>query len=688
MNSAPMKAFYDKMVVDKMNALAKKFGGKVEESNLGETNPKGWHITPPDQTVSGKWMVKSNEYNSKGFHFDTEAEAKANLEQQIAGERTPKQPIHVLRITPQLRDAALSKGFSLFADTGKVGAPLAALSRVEHNPFTEQRAYHGTKTPGFDKFKKPDEDYMIDRMLGTHVAKDPEIANTFTGKSEFSFGRKVEGAAGGVYPVTIPHDAKFLNADPVKGAFDQTKIERMVMKTAFEKDPELLARYLEDARAVPKEDAVKLANDMVAGKKVTLPTDGPDYDLDRFISNFGGKPYRVADRAKAVEIFKKDAQDNGYAGIKYTNTSPGETANAKDKTSYIIFDTSKHLRNALTGQLMSDTSANAPLSALAKQHGVKLTPVESNPFTTDAYHGTRGFRGTEVEPKSGYAIHRDGYEFSVWDTTNRRTISPKFKSEAEANAWIDKRVGSELFSTSNPELADDYALGSQIMPLKLNTKDYHVFDAKGSNWQYANKHAIFEAEQLGKKGVVLKNVIDNNGVDRGPQTVYITLDPSTVRSKFAKFDPAKYGESGLLKASGLPIHQDKDGNQLMPIFTKEQYESMTHQPVKPGADVGSLKAVAVGAGKAAEWLAFLGSRNYPHINGPLTAAWIAQWPMMERMLKEDINKQLKAGKKPSEIEFSEGSIGDMFGIISSLRKKFGNDANRLTPVAHDPFNSR
>jgi hypothetical protein len=161
-----------------------------------------------------------------------------------------------------------------------------------------------------------------------------------------------------------------------------------------------------------------------------------------------------------------------------------------------------------------------------------------------------------------------------------------------------------------------------------------------------------------------------------------------VRSKFAKFDPAKYGESGLLKASGLPIHQDKDGNQLMPIFTKEQYESMTHQPVKPGADVGSLKAVAVGAGKAAEWLAFLGSRNYPHINGPLTAAWIAQWPMMERMLKEDINKQLKAGKKPSEIEFSEGSIGDMFGIISSLRKKFGNDANRLTPVAHDPFNSR
>lgn len=48
-------------------------------------NSQGWHITPPTQTTSGKWMVKSNDYNSKGMHFDTEEEAQKTLEEKIAG---------------------------------------------------------------------------------------------------------------------------------------------------------------------------------------------------------------------------------------------------------------------------------------------------------------------------------------------------------------------------------------------------------------------------------------------------------------------------------------------------------------------------------------------------------------------------------------------------------------------------
>lgn len=47
-------------------------------------NASGWHITPPDQTVAGKWMVKSRDYNSKGLHFDTEAEAQKALQEKIA----------------------------------------------------------------------------------------------------------------------------------------------------------------------------------------------------------------------------------------------------------------------------------------------------------------------------------------------------------------------------------------------------------------------------------------------------------------------------------------------------------------------------------------------------------------------------------------------------------------------------
>jgi len=47
-------------------------------------NASGWHITPPDQTVSGKWMVKSADYNSKGLQFDTQEEAKKALKEQTS----------------------------------------------------------------------------------------------------------------------------------------------------------------------------------------------------------------------------------------------------------------------------------------------------------------------------------------------------------------------------------------------------------------------------------------------------------------------------------------------------------------------------------------------------------------------------------------------------------------------------
>jgi hypothetical protein len=47
-------------------------------------NASGWHITPPDQTVSGKWMVKSSDYNSKGMQFDTQEEAKKALKEQTS----------------------------------------------------------------------------------------------------------------------------------------------------------------------------------------------------------------------------------------------------------------------------------------------------------------------------------------------------------------------------------------------------------------------------------------------------------------------------------------------------------------------------------------------------------------------------------------------------------------------------
>lgn len=165
-------------------------------------------------------------------------------------------------------------------------------------------------------------------------------------------------------------------------------------------------------------------------------------------------------------------------------------------------------------------------------------------FDQPAFHGTRDFKGREIIP------------------------------------------GTHLYSTPDPELASLYPLskhaeGRQIMPLLLRTKDYHTYDAKGASWQDVNHHAIVEAMQADKPGVRIHNVIDEpqTGSVSGsvshlaePKTVFVTLDPATVRSRFAKFDPNKFHLNDLL-ASGAAIALPtasvmagmKQGSRLEPV---------------------------------------------------------------------------------------------------------------------------
>jgi hypothetical protein len=97
-----MKAFYDKMLVDKANAIGKKHGARVEQSEIAK----------PEMKLSYE-----------------------ELQRRRAGEKPDpsqfKQPVHVLRITPELRAAAM-KGFPLFTAGGIVaGGTIAELARQD-----------------------------------------------------------------------------------------------------------------------------------------------------------------------------------------------------------------------------------------------------------------------------------------------------------------------------------------------------------------------------------------------------------------------------------------------------------------------------------------------------------------------------------------------------------------------------
>jgi len=129
----------------------------------------------------------------------------------------------------------------------------------------------------------------------------------------------------------------------------------------------------------------------------------------------------------------------------------------------------------------------------------------------------------------------------------------------EGNAIADSETyggGPRFFSTPERQLAEKYAgKGGDVLPLALKTKDYHTIDAKAAQWDSGiEEKAIQEALKLGKPGVRIDNMIADpkGGKKTGPQTIYVSLDPSTVRRTNAAFDPAKSKLNNLL-ASGAAI---------------------------------------------------------------------------------------------------------------------------------------
>jgi hypothetical protein len=134
-----------------------------------------------------------------------------------------------------------------------------------------------------------------------------------------------------------------------------------------------------------------------------------------------------------------------------------------------------------------------------------------------------------------------------------------YKGEGAASSIHDFNAAGLLYSSNSPMLADMYAgylsehpgykvpehafgSGSQVMPLVIDTKDYHYYDAAGGHWTEHNSKAIQEAKKKNMKGVVVDRVSDepNSTTTLGPKTVYITFPKgaSTVKSRFAKdFDP-------------------------------------------------------------------------------------------------------------------------------------------------------
>lgn len=112
-----MKGFYDKILVDFANKFGKKYGARVESAKF----PQETSASEDPNTVVIQQGRDGDRFSVVGDggtieSFDTRAEAASFIKEK--GYNEEGLTVHSLTITPQLRDAALNEGFSLFQNQG------------------------------------------------------------------------------------------------------------------------------------------------------------------------------------------------------------------------------------------------------------------------------------------------------------------------------------------------------------------------------------------------------------------------------------------------------------------------------------------------------------------------------------------------------------------------------------------
>lgn len=117
-----MKGFYDKILVDAANKLGKKFGAKVGETDIsvseGPTDEISFMVSknPDEQWAVFKSIASGSSIPEEVSTHKTKAEAKteaARLNSEYVSE-SKNTKVHSLDITPELKNAAINEGFSLF----------------------------------------------------------------------------------------------------------------------------------------------------------------------------------------------------------------------------------------------------------------------------------------------------------------------------------------------------------------------------------------------------------------------------------------------------------------------------------------------------------------------------------------------------------------------------------------------
>lgn len=231
----------------------------------------------------------------------------------------------------------------------------------------------------------------------------------------------------------------------------------------------------------------------------------------------------------------------------------------------------------------------------------------------DYYHGTasdiqefsKGFRGSGTEASSAKKAFwfSDDPEYTARSyaahsaTTNRVAKLLKEADEAERTGNWDlyekKLTEAEDLEQKFMNDPSERLKGQNIIPTYLpKDASLKVLDMQGQSFndegvsELINK-TLDQAKDDGFKGVKFLNLDDAVGHHNKPATHVAVFDESNIRSKFAKLDPSKAGEAGMMKSGFLPT----TGSGLLAMYALSPDDARAAQIAATDTrDVGSIQA--------------------------------------------------------------------------------------------------
>jgi hypothetical protein len=386
-------------------------------------------------------------------------------------------------------------------------------------------AYHGTSKE-FSEFNidKEGNDLVPDRFIGTHFAKDESVAKTFA-KGEKGSVKKVQLD---ITPYKLPQSEK---------GSDQWAFQVDIARKVFPNRKDLFVKYWSKDRDMTEAEVGQVYDDIKAGKRITSgrlqPRDGSTDQFAGIADNSGMLMFDPILRKEFITEYRKQLSKEGYDSIEYRNTSSEETAQAKDKTAYVVFDKTKIKQEAtnglqkqgkdegqetqIKGSFMGAGEAVEAIAKTATSIKSKLTDKADTyeDYGESAPAARRVAQQVSQEPVKENKVDFDKFQqqmiddlyplkrFGEWAKEKAQNIADTIYGLARlSRGWEGKlqhvlKKGTFDFKTGE---INGKGLKEILEPIGKNKKNVRRFD----NY-LASKHALEMAGQGMKTGITVKD---------------------------------------------------------------------------------------------------------------------------------------------------------------------------------------